>query len=125
MKKKSNSICPKCGLHGIFSRYSDYVLCERCVPEWFKKPPRFPDGYVYFVASETGPIKIGFGAIPEARYRAIQCNSPVQLTLIAVEKANSHRERQLHWKFRKHRLHGEWFKPAPETLKYIENLEAE
>lgn len=122
-----DNLCLECGCFAIIARYSCHLYCNRCHPEENKHSEYIPfdfgpDGFVYFIQSETGPIKIGFGRVPRARFQNIQNMSPVPLKLMATETGVRHRERQLHWKFRESRLHGEWFEPTEELLKYIDGI---
>lgn len=119
--------CPDCGRPAIIARYSNHIYCNRCHPEENKHSEYVPfdfgrNGYVYFIRSETGPIKIGFARVPERRLRSIQAMSPVSLDIVATEPGVRHRECQLHWRFRESRLHGEWFEPTLELKEYIKSL---
>jgi hypothetical protein len=69
---------------------------------------------VYFVRAETGVIKIGTTGDIEWRMKSLRGQSPVALTLLATVRGGRVREHQYHDQFAAHRLHGEWFSPAPE-----------
>lgn len=80
---------------------------------------------VYFIqaASRSGPIKIGVAVSPADRLAKIQRMSPVLLDIIAeIRGGGQPEEARLHARFASHRLHGEWFSPAPELLAYIEEF---
>jgi len=79
---------------------------------------------VYFVqALDGGPIKIGVAANPTTRLVGLQTGSPVSLRLLATVDAGGARlEHQLHAHFAASRSHGEWFRPTPELLTYIEDV---
>jgi hypothetical protein len=80
--------------------------------------------YVYFLRiSENGPIKIGFTKRLRERLSKVQVDNPFFVKLIAVTKGGRKEEYQLHQKFAKYRLYGEWFDPAEELLRYIEQFE--
>lgn len=72
--------------------------------------------YVYFIqAGENGPVKIGVANNVESRLDQLQTGNHLRLTILkkikCLSKSNSyHIESQLHYKFRKHRIRGEWFK---------------
>lgn len=75
---------------------------------------------IYFIqAGVGGPIKIGRSDYPEARVAGLQTTSPAKLKLLRKLSEHFAGERALHQKFANHRLHGEWFAPAPKLLAYI------
>lgn len=77
-------------------------------------------GWVYVLAGD-GKIKIGTVKPSEtfhlrgplialtARLRSIQALSPIPLSLLRLYTGGPAYERELHQRFAKHRLHGEWF----------------
>lgn len=73
--------------------------------------------YVYFIqAGENGPVKIGVANNVNGRLDQLQTGNHLKLTILKkikyLSKSNSyHIEGQLHHKFRKYRIRGEWFKP--------------
>jgi hypothetical protein len=76
---------------------------------------------VYFIQAETGEIKIGYTrGDPEIRLRQFQPHSPCELTLLAAIQGGRGEEAVIHGKFRDHKLHHEWFLPAPSLIKFIE-----
>ena len=81
---------------------------------------------VYFIQAENGPIKIGMSDCPIIRLKALKTGSPVPLKLIkqisCTTKKSKLLEKALHVKFKNCRLHGEWFHPTDELLKYIERV---
>lgn len=72
---------------------------------------------VYFVQAQgLEPVKIGYanaGGVRD-RLRALQTGSPVRLLLKSVIEGEQDLERELHRRFAKLRLHGEWFHPDHE-----------
>jgi len=75
---------------------------------------------IYFVqAEEGGPIKIGLAADPIKRLKSLQSSSPQRLMLLGVLTGTKTVERNLHQRFSAFRLHGEWFTPASDLLKFI------
>lgn len=89
------------------------------------KLPNAPT-FVYFVQhGSDGLIKIGRSEDPATRLASMQTDSPVELRLlVAIEVPARHFETQLHRHFAAHRVHGEWFVPAPELLALISELKA-
>jgi hypothetical protein len=82
---------------------------------------------VYLVGADpagSGPVKIGHTCNLPVRLRMLQCGSPSPLLLIAERRFDTKAEaklleRQLRQGFVAHRLHGEWFSPAPEVLECL------
>lgn len=86
----------------------------------------YTPGHVYFFqGAETGLIKIGYSTDPERRLRDLTTMSPDQITVLATFRGAVSDERKLHKRFKKHRAHGEWFKPAKPILDYIDTLSEE
>lgn len=81
-------------------------------------------GYVYFVQVEgDGPIKIGVSTgLPDNRVYSLQCACPYELRLVATFFGGRAAEAGLHRRFKHLRLRGEWFRPAPELLEWIERF---
>jgi len=89
-------------------------------------PPRErPEQLVYFIASESGPIKIGKAANPESRCKELQTSHHERLTILATCTGGSDVETAYHRRFAAHRLNGEWFERCPELLAEIERLNQE
>lgn len=90
-------------------------------------PPTAPDprdswASVYFIQmGYMGPIKIGQTSSIDGRIRELQVGSPLKLLVLHAYRVSdaSGEEQALHFKFRKHRLHGEWFAPADELIAHI------
>ena len=59
-----------------------------------------------------------------ARLRSLGTDSPDQLSLIGVIASSEAAavEERLHFRFRAHRSHGEWFHPHPDVLSVIEQF---
>jgi len=78
-------------------------------------------GWVYFFQQgQTGPIKIGFTTNLLERMESLQIASPHELRCLCNMRAFPHEEREIHARFRKHRIRGEWFDPCPELLAFME-----
>lgn len=81
---------------------------------------------IYFIqAGDGGPIKIGWAVDPLLRLREIQKHNHCQLHLRATRDAARSDETEYHHLFKAHRMHGEWFRPAPEILAEIAEINAE
>lgn len=82
-------------------------------------------GCLYFIQGrDGGPIKIGMTSALGARLASLQAASPLTLVVLAIIPSapsgqTGYREIDLHELFAGHRLHGEWFVPAPELLDFI------
>jgi len=82
---------------------------------------------VYFAQGvDGGNIKIGCTAVHvEERLEQLQNGSPVILQVIAMTDGGERMERGVHARFAHLRAHGEWFRPAPELLEFIEAFRIE
>lgn len=82
------------------------------------------DMFVYFIAPVGGGhIKIGCSHDPVGRMRQIENLSP-PLELLACAIGTFHDERKIHAAFLQHWSGlSEWFRPAPEILALIEELQ--
>jgi len=81
-------------------------------------------GTVYFILDTyKKDIKIGFTSkhIKE-RLSALQTSSSSELKVLATIPADRAYEKELHGKFDKFRVNGEWFSPSPDLVSYIETL---
>ena len=77
---------------------------------------------IYFIGGDDGPIKIGLTNAPLNRLRDFQIGSPVILKIHALVEGGFADEADYHRLFAPHRLHGEWFSPAPDILAEIARL---
>lgn len=62
-------------------------------------------------------VKIGRSADVLKRFAALQTASPQKMKLLLVVAGD--REKELHERFVRHRLHGEWFRLSEEILQFI------
>lgn len=67
------------------------------------------DGFVYWIASDVGDVKIGWALDPEKRCRELQTGNPQLLRVIAAMQGTKRDERALHAKLEHARGNGEWF----------------
>jgi len=76
---------------------------------------------IYFIqAGSLGPIKIGRtnnGA--KEKLKELQVGCPEKLYLVGTIEGNKTREGQLHYKFKKYQIRGEWYEPKAELTAYI------
>jgi hypothetical protein len=85
-------------------------------------PPDPPDARVYFVQGILGAIKIGTTTDMPARIDALQTANPEKLKVLGWCPGGHRVERALHRRFARHRIRGEWFRPARELLLMIHRL---
>lgn len=85
---------------------------------------RHPDGWytpqlgntnLYFIRGvKGGPIKIGLANDVEQRRAAMEMGSPVRLVVMHILRdASREIEAWMHAKYKRRRLHGEWFESVP------------
>lgn len=86
--------------------------------------PRRGEKVVYFVATETGPIKIGRSFDFPQRMQHLRREHP-DLELLAKFSGGSLEEGFLHIEMKHARLHGEWFDRHPDILALIAQLTPE
>jgi hypothetical protein len=76
---------------------------------------------VYFIqAGAGGCVKIGIARNLQSRISCLQIGCPDMLVLLASVSGGAKEEAFLHHHLRRHRVRGEWFKPAPEVLDAVE-----
>jgi hypothetical protein len=78
---------------------------------------------IYFAkASKSELIKIGkTTGNPSARLATLACGSTEEFQLLGViQDAPETLEKELHRRFSAHRQKGEWFRPDPELLRFID-----
>lgn len=77
---------------------------------------------IYFIQSELGgPIKIGCTNNLEKRLCDLQAGSPLKLILLGTIYGGYEKEENLHKRFGKHRIHGEWFNLSDDLYIYLKN----
>ena len=78
--------------------------------------------YVYFLQQgETGPIKIGFTTKLKHRFAVIR-SSNIYVSVLGVMPGGRKEERQIHKRFKEHRIEGEWFYPVDEIVQLAKSL---
>lgn len=79
---------------------------------------------VYFIQGiDGGPIKIGTARELVLRVEAIQSCCPMRLRVLRVVPGGEDRERLFHDQFAGARLHGKWFSPTLDLLRFIGDLD--
>lgn len=86
---------------------------------------------IYFILCRaTGRVKCGIAADPRARLAGLQTGSPTPLKLIAEIDGDGLREKWIHQRLARWRVHGEWFQYVPgvcdviadEVASHLKNL---
>lgn len=70
---------------------------------------------VYFIQADEGAVKIGWclSGNEKARLARLQTGHPARLRIVhLIEDGDRKTEAEMHHRFRKWRLHGEWFRPC-------------
>lgn len=119
--------------HGEFMLFDQYA--KECLLIWTASQAQATEkeksldrqgkfsSVVYFVSDDLGQaIKIGTAKNANTRLAELQCGSSSKLRILKVVKGDRKHEAKLHQKFKHLRMHGEWFKAAPELIKFIESL---
>lgn len=84
--------------------------------------PRNRSAYVYFIRGRTsGHVKIGRAWDVSQRFHAIKtsCSEPVELLGLIPSDFPERLEGELHARFRRCCVHGEWFRPNRHLLRFI------
>lgn len=81
-------------------------------------------GFVYFIkpVGQDGPVKIGHSTYPADRLPALQTWSPVDLELVTQFAAPRQTESDLHERFARWQVRGEWFEATPELTDLIAGI---
>jgi hypothetical protein len=78
--------------------------------------------WVYFVQQGAeGPIKIGFSSNILLRMERLQTANSEELRLLLRLPGSQVEEHGLHRKFLLSRIRGEWYRPTPDLLAFIQN----
>lgn len=81
------------------------------------------NGFTYFIFDEDRRvIKIGFSASPRGRLKELQTGNPTRLRIAATIWGSKRIEMQMHDRFSKDRISGEWFSLSDELKSYIIEL---
>lgn len=79
--------------------------------------PKYKSGYIYCI-SDGEYVKIGRSHNPYQRLGILQPGNPRRLTLIGVIRTRDQvkKEKELHNKYRKQHVFGEWYEPTDRML---------
>lgn len=77
---------------------------------------------IYFVQSESGPIKIGFTDRWPKRLGQLQAGTHELLTPIRLIEGDKSAEKHVHHRFSDERLRNEWFRQSDRLMDFIEGL---
>lgn len=78
--------------------------------------------YVYAI-TDGASIKIGVARRPQQRCKALSTGNATKLTMLGYFPGGFDLEKQLHQRFASSRGKGEWFKPSPDLIEYLnENI---
>lgn len=80
------------------------------------------DGAIYFVQAggDGGLVKIGFASNLTGRLASMRTDSSVPLAVLGSHAGTMADEKAIHRLFSEHRHRGEWFRPAPAILDYVQ-----
>ena len=118
------------GYAGASTQYEARILAEataraeRHIADYLNSPPAVDNSLVYFIGSESGPIKIGKAVSPEQRLKTLQTGHFERLTILATAEGGYEAEGAYHKRFAEHRKSGEWFTRCPEIEAEIARLNA-
>ena len=111
---------------GIFDNKGKLVMIfnPNPIPEITDDKEIPGDYFIYFLQARDGnkPIKIGVTSDINKRLSQLRNTSPVNLQLLKAIEADKDLEQDIHRRFKDDRLHGEWFNPTPELLRFIGSL---
>lgn len=81
---------------------------------------------VYFVQeSGTGAVKIGTSKQLRNRLAELSRILPYEIKLLAAVDGGRETEWTIHNRFEQARIRGEWFRPVPELLAYIDEIKSQ
>jgi hypothetical protein len=117
-------LCEKCQAWAVDEAERRRIHGYRTSGDPLDKSRQFEAAKVYFIGSETGPVKIGHAIRPTARLKELQTAHFELLTILATCEGGYEQESAYHKIFAKSRLVGEWFTRTPALLAEIERLAA-
>lgn len=106
-------------------RYADVraILRSYCRSDWIEKigsAEQAARGQIYFIQAESGgPVKIGTSTDPESRLSGLQVGSLENLRIIGKMNGGRSVEAEIHKRFARHHLRGEWFSDATDLMEFI------
>jgi hypothetical protein len=82
---------------------------------------RESQGLVYIAGAGPNTVKIGFTTNMRVRLKGLATGSPAEIEVLAVFPGTTADERELHQRFAKDHLRGEWFRLSAEIAEFIES----
>lgn len=79
-------------------------------------------GIVYFIQAATGQVKIGFTRNLIDRFSTLQVGNHERLTVLAAYFGERLEESNLHARFHRFLIRGEWFHPVKEILDHVSEI---
>lgn len=80
------------------------------------------NGFVYFIKSASGTMKIGWSADPAKRLQSLQGASSEGLELIGTVPGTREHERFIHKMLAKHCIGGEWFSANDKVREFVAGI---
>jgi len=125
--------CRNCNIGYENFKNSDHLIERRKFTKLIRKRGKFNiristlpkrgESIIYFLkAEDTDRIKIGYSKNVRNRLRSLKSESPVKLRLVTYIKGDIEKESEIHSRFERYRIGGEWFKFEGELKDYILNL---
>lgn len=111
---------------GVLTDGGERISFEALVRGTFSRDPRWPEetvgpSRVYFLR-DGDHVKIGTSANVPVRIAGGQTMNPRELVLIGSVPGDRRLEADLHRRFRRLHVRGEWFEATPELLAFIDEL---
>lgn len=77
---------------------------------------------VYFIRREDGLVKIGYSHNPRARLGQLRQQHQCGMEIIATIQGAHSKEKELHRRFSRDRMQGEWFAPSEDLMNFISSV---
>jgi len=126
--KNAVHTCSMCGKHFQEGELKKPFTCFSCTEKYPKirqieKAPA-NSGYVYLIQSPTGAYKIGCARDINKRLQTFEVKLPFEVGFIHAIQSPVYKkiERDLHSRFAKKRINGEWFNLSDDDVRYIKSL---
>lgn len=98
-----------------------YAGERRATKREVRRRQRESQGLVYIAGAGPDTVKIGFTTNVRSRLKGLSTGSPTEIEVLAVFPGTMADERELHQRFAKDHLRGEWFRLSPEITEFIES----
>ena len=102
----------------------DRILRKYCSKRTRRTAQQHRPEFIYF-AEEVGSdtVKIGISVNPESRLSTLQTSNPKTLRLIHAFEGTGEDEAELHERFAKDRIRGEWFTLSEQIKEYLRSAQ--